>query len=151
MKIFNKKNLSIFIFLFTLLINGCTSSKAISLNDAQIIREGYVEQENYADIDSNELGLPKDTEVVDSDEIGLVKDSEVDARIAEAERLSLAPAQIDPNFKVEDPSWTTKLVLDPDAFTADKYVPKPPIISYKHKFEKVFRSKPRWRTAKDFE
>jgi len=88
---------------------------------------------------------------IDSDEFGLVEDSEVDARIAEAERLSLAPAQIDPNFKIEDPSWTTKLVLDPDSFTADKYVQKAPIISYKHKFETVFRDKPRWKTAKEFE
>jgi len=135
MKIFNKKNLLLFIF--TLLINGCTSSKVIALSDAQIISEGYVEYENYAEIDS--------------DEFGLVKDSEVDARIAEAESLSLAPDQIDPNFKIEDPSWTTKLVLDPDAFTADKYVQKAPIISYKHKFETVFRDKARWKTAKEFE
>ncbi len=135
MKILNNKNISLSIFLFTLLLNGCTSPKVVALTDTQIINEGYVEHENYSG----------------SDNIGLVADSEVDARIAEAEKLSLAPAQIDPNFKVDDPSWTTKLVLDPDAFTADKFVPKPPVISYKHKFEKVFRSKPMWRTAKDFD
>jgi len=137
MNTFNSKSLLLFIYFFTLLMNGCTSSKVVTLSDAQIISEGYVEYDNYAEIDS--------------DKIGLVEDKEVDARIAEAERLSLAPAQIDPNFKVENPSWTTKLVLDPDAFTADKYVPKPPIISYKHKFESVFRDKPVWKTAKEFD
>ena len=143
MKIFNKKSLSLFIFLFTLLIGGCTSTKTIPLSDAQIISEGYVEQENY---DEQENYVE-----IDSDEFGLVKDSEVDARIAAAESLSLAPTQIDPNFKMDDPSWTTKLVLDSDAFTADQYVQKAPIISYKHKFETVFRDKARWRTAKEFD
>ena len=137
MKILNNKTISLSIFIFSMLMSGCTSSKTVALTDTEIINEGYVEYENYVE--------------PNSDGIGIVKDSEVDARIAQAEKLAMETNQIDPNFHVEDPSWTTKLVLDPDAFTADQYVPKPPVISYKHKFEKVFRDKPMWRTAKEFD
>jgi len=56
---------------------------------------------------------------------------------------------IDPLFVIEDPSWTTELIIDPDAFTADKYVQKAPVISYKHKFDTEFHDKPRWRTANE--
>jgi len=56
---------------------------------------------------------------------------------------------IDPFFVIEDPSWTTELIIDPDAFTADKYVQKAPVISYKHKFDTEFHDKPRWRTANE--
>ena len=55
----------------------------------------------------------------------------------------------DPSFILEDPSWTTELVLDPDAFTAEEYVEKPPVITYKYKFDKKFYDTPRWRSANE--
>ncbi|MCK5854724.1 MAG: hypothetical protein KAG56_05845 [Sulfurovaceae bacterium] len=132
MKIIIKKILSLSIVSSILLLNGCSSKKdVVSLTESQIISEGYVEYDKF------------------DEEFGVVEDQEVDARIANAEHLSSNPTDIDPNFKVDDPSWTTKLVLDPDAFTADEYIQKPPVISYKHKFDTEFHDKPRWRSANE--
>ena len=55
----------------------------------------------------------------------------------------------DPSFVLEDPSWTTELVLDPDAFAADEYVEKAPVITYKYKFDTKFYDTARWRSANE--
>ena len=52
-------------------------------------------------------------------------------------------------FVVEDPSWTTKLVLDPEAFTAEEYVQKEPVITYKYDFDTKFYKEARWRSANE--
>jgi hypothetical protein len=52
-------------------------------------------------------------------------------------------------FMVEDPSWTTKLVLDPEAFTAEEYVQKEPVITYKYDFDTKFYKEARWRSANE--
>ncbi len=53
------------------------------------------------------------------------------------------------SFVVEDPSWTTKLVLDPEAFTAEEYVQKEPIVTYKYDFDTKFYKEARWRSANE--
>ena len=55
----------------------------------------------------------------------------------------------DEPFVVEDPSWTTKLVLDPEAFTAEEYVQKEPVITYKYDFDTKFYKEARWRSANE--
>jgi uncharacterized protein YcfL len=50
---------------------------------------------------------------------------------------------------VEDPSWTTKLVLDSEAFTAEEYVQKEPVITYKYDFDTKFYKEARWRSANE--
>lgn len=52
-------------------------------------------------------------------------------------------------FVVEDPSWTTKLVLDPEAFTAEEYVQKEPVVTYKYDFDTKFYKEARWRSANE--
>ena len=130
--------------LFSIFIwSGCSSkskeqvSKEVMVTiDRDIENKSYVEYNKYAE---------KDTE-----EYGLVADLEVDARIEEAERLSQnSDNEIDSSFVIEDPSWTTKLILDPDAVTAENFVAKAPVISYKHKFDTEFRDTATWRTAKE--
>ena len=138
-----KKILFLSILSSVFILSGCSSkskepvSKEVIVTiDRDIENESYVEYNKYA---------KKDTE-----EYGLVADLEVDARIEEAERLSQnSDNEIDSSFVIEDPSWTTKLILDPDAVTAENFVAKAPVISYKHKFDTEFRDTATWRTAKE--
>ena len=123
MQTITKKILLLSILSLVFILNGCSSKEIETITDTHIVSEDY---NGY----------------------GLVENKEVDARIEEAERLSKED-EIDPTFVVEDPSWTTKLVLDPDAVTADKYVEKEPVITYKYKFDKKFYKEARWRSANE--
>lgn len=128
MKTITKTTLFILSLIFILI--GCSSKESVVIMDIHddIQNMEYVQNPN--------------------EELGLMPDPEVDNRIEEAEKLSTkTEAEIDPNFVVEDPSWTTELVLDPEAVTADKIVEKPPVITYKYKFDKKFYDKPQWRSA----
>ena len=41
------------------------------------------------------------------------------------------------------------LVMEPGTFLAEDYVPTPPKITYKYKFDEKFYDKAEWRSAKD--
>ncbi len=77
-------------------------------------------------------------------EYGVVEDPYADA-IIEQEILSIyAPPEVETPV-LEDPTWTTKLTKDPDAFYAEEYVPTPEIISYKYPFDPNFYPTAEWR------
>ena len=136
MKIITKKILSLSILSSIVILNGCSSKEVEPITDTHIANGNYEEYNQYA-----ERG---------TDEYGIVEDKDVDERIAAAERLlENSQNEVDSNFVVEDPSWTTKLVLEPDAFTADKFVEKEPVVTYKYEFDTKFYKEARWRSANE--
>ena len=76
---------------------------------------------------------------------GLVEDSSVDTEIKQEILAQNNPTEIEKT--ISNPNWTTELVLDPDAVTAENYVQAPTVISYKYKFDPKFHDKAIWRSA----
>ena len=76
---------------------------------------------------------------------GFVEDYEVDARIQQEISAQNRPTEVE--AYVSNPNWTTELVLDPEAVTAENYIQAPTIYTYKHKFDTEFRNTAEWRSA----
>ncbi|CAA6802105.1 MAG: Unknown protein [uncultured Sulfurovum sp.] len=76
---------------------------------------------------------------------GLVQNPHADAIIQQEQIAMSQPNEIEMPL-ITDPSLTTELTKDPDAFYAEEYVPTAPIITYKYPFDSEFYSKAEWRT-----
>ena len=106
MKTITKKILSLSLLSSFFLLNGCSSPQVISISNT------------YTSPNSESY-------------YGIVEDLEADARI-EAEILAQNnPTEIEIPFS-DDPTITTELIFDPEAFTAENYVQAPPVITYKY-------------------
>ena len=75
---------------------------------------------------------------------GLIQNHEVDARIQQEIWSQNRPTEVE--TYVSNPNWTTELVLDPDAVTAQNYVQAPEVITYKYKFDPKFYDKAIWKS-----
>jgi len=75
---------------------------------------------------------------------GLVQNDEVDAHIQQEILAQNNPTEIETYFS--DPNWSTELVLEPDAVTAENYVQAPTVITYKYKFDTKFYDKAIWKS-----
>jgi len=76
---------------------------------------------------------------------GLIQNSNVDSLIQEEILSQNRPTEVE--LYASNPNWTTKLVLDPDAVTAENYVQAPTIITYKYKFDSKFYDKAIWKSS----
>jgi len=76
---------------------------------------------------------------------GLVQNYEVDTQIQEEIYSQNHPVEVE--TYTSNPNWTTELVLDPDAVTAENYVQAPTIITYKYKFDSKFYDKAIWKSS----
>ena len=117
MKIISKKILSLSILSSILLFDGCSSHETILSSDSHLYNESF----------------------------GVVDNFEVDARINEEILAQNTPVEID-NQLSSNPEWTTELILDPDAVTAEEYVQAPPIITYKYMDDPKFYTVARWKS-----
>jgi len=112
MKTVTKKILSLSIVPSIFLINGCTSSsngKIIHISDTHLYNSDY----------------------------GIVTSPEVEKQLQEELLAEKKPIEIEIP-QSDDPTLTTELKIDPDAFTADEYKPQPPIITYKYMDDPIF-------------
>jgi uncharacterized protein YcfL len=75
---------------------------------------------------------------------GLIQNYEVDARIQQEIWSQNRPTEVETYNS--NPNWTTELVLDPDAVTAENYVQAPTVITYKYKFDPKFYDKAIWKS-----
>ncbi len=75
---------------------------------------------------------------------GLIQNYEVDARIQQEIWSQNHPSEVE--IYASNPNWTTELVLDPDAVTAQNYVQAPTVITYKYKFDPKFYDKAIWKS-----
>jgi len=114
---FHKKNIVIISLLSLLTLTACSSkSEVVSVSETHLYNEEY----------------------------GVVPNPYADA-IIEQEIISMSePTEIEMPIP-EDPTWTTELTKDPDAFYAEEYVPTPEVITYKYKFDPNFYSTAEWR------
>jgi len=80
-----------------------------------------------------------------NDQYGLNKNLYVDSIIEGEIETEDEPTQED-KVVLLDPSYTTDISMDPDAFLAEDYVQKPEVITYKYMFDKKFYSKAEWKT-----
>jgi hypothetical protein len=76
---------------------------------------------------------------------GLVENYEVDNRIQEEILAQNLPTEI--RKEISNPDWTTELILDPDAVTAEEYVQAPEVITYKYKFDPKFYDEAIWKSG----
>ena len=75
---------------------------------------------------------------------GLIQNSEVDRHIQQEIWSQNLPTEVE--TVASNPNWTTELILDPDAVTAEEYVQAPEIITYKYKFDPKFYDKAIWKS-----
>ena len=122
-----KKNLTLYIVTVIFLLNGCSSHQDDIISSIPIAGQEMVIIEDDNSYVKEEL-LSGQNMVIIEDNNSYVEDEP---------------------FVVEDPSWTTKLVLDPEAFTAEEYVQKEPVITYKYDFDTKFYKEARWRSANE--
>ena len=115
---FFKKRTQPLLSIFTiLLLNACSSH-----NDIISVSEAHLYNNQY----------------------GLDEDPYADA-IIEKEILAInQPTEVEIPYS-EDPTWTTELSIDSDAFLEEEYIPTPEVITYKYKFDPKFYSKAEWR------
>jgi len=100
------------------LLNGCSSHEVISVSETHLYNGEY----------------------------GLIQNYAVDREIEKELLATNQPTEVEmPQYS--EPGWTTELVMEPDAFLEEDYVPSEPTISYKYKFDKKFYDKPEWRRA----
>ena len=111
--------LLLLILSFTLLFNGCSSTKSVVS-----VSETHLYNNNY----------------------GLHSNLEVDNIIQNELMAMNNPTEVDMSQPL-DPEWTTDLKMDDDAFLAEDYVSTEPVISYKYEFDKKFYDKAEWRKA----
>jgi len=117
MKQLSNKTLIILSSLTILFLNGCSShTDIISISEAHPYNNYY----------------------------GVAQNQRADAIIQEELMAMNEPTQIEMP-KISDPTWTTELTMDTDAFYAEDYVQKPEVITYKYKFDKKFYSQAEWR------
>ncbi len=117
MKITLKKILSLSTISSIFLLTGCSSHEIISSSDTHLYNKNF----------------------------GLVENSIVDAHIEEEIWAQNKPTEIElPSSS--DPTWTTELVLEPNAVTAENYVQAPPVITYKYKYDPKFYADATWRS-----
>jgi len=74
-----------------------------------------------------------------NDDYGLVEDEEIDKLLAQEELTKEISTEID--IQSDDPELTTELEIDPDAVTAEEYVQKPTVYTYKYRFDPKFYDK----------
>ena len=116
MQTLSKKNLILSTFLSLYLLNGCSSHETISVSEAHLYNNHY----------------------------GVVPDYQVDAQIEEELLAVNQPSEVVmPTFN--DPSLTTDIGVSGDTFTAENYVQKAPVISYKYKDDPKFYSEKEMR------
>jgi len=75
---------------------------------------------------------------------GLVENDEVDTHIQEEILSQNHPAEIETT--ISNPNWTTELILEENAVTAENYVQTPEVITYKYKFDPKFYDKAIWKS-----
>ena len=119
MKLFTKNTLTILSATSILILNGCSAhnSNVVSVSDTHLYNSNYGIQDNYR----------------------------ADAMIQE-EIMAINNEPLVDMPLITDPSLTTEITKDPDAFYADEYVQKPEVITYKYKFDKKFYSNAEWRS-----
>ena len=99
------------------LLNGCSSH-----NDVISISETHLYDNQY----------------------GVKQNLYVDSIIQHELMAANEPTQVD-KVVLDDPSYTTDISMDRDAFLAEDYVEQPEVITYKYKFDKEFYSEATWR------
>jgi len=112
MKTVTKKILSISIVPSIFLFNGCASSsngEIVTISDTHLYNKDY----------------------------GLVSSPEADEQLKQELLVQEKPVEIEIP-KSDDPTLTTELKLDPEAVTAENYIQKPPVITYKYMDDPVF-------------
>jgi hypothetical protein len=112
MKTVTKKILSLSIVPSIVLLNGCASS-----NNGEIINIS-------------------DTHPYNND-YGVITSPEIEEQLKEELLAETKPIEIEIP-QSDDPTLTTELKIDPDAFTAEEYKPKPPVITYKYMDDPIF-------------
>jgi len=78
-----------------------------------------------------------------NDDYGLIESEEINELLAQEELIKEIPTEIE--LQSNDPELTTELELDPDAVTAEEYVQKPTVYTYKYRFDPKFYDKGYWR------
>ena len=117
MYFFKKKTLPLLSMFALLMLSACSSH-----NDVVSVSETHLFNEQF----------------------GLNENPYVDA-VIEQELLAInEPTEVEVPL-VTDPTWTTELSMDPDAFLEEEYVPTPEVITYKYNFDPKFYSKAEWR------
>jgi len=112
-----KPTINMLLLSLLLLLNGCSST-----NEVVNVSNEHTYDSNY----------------------GLVQNYEVDARIQEEIWSQNRPTETE--TYASNPNWSTALVLDPDAVTAENYVQAPAVITYKYKFDSKFYDKAIWKS-----
>jgi hypothetical protein len=100
-----------------LLLNGCSSS-----HEVVNVSNSHTYNSNY----------------------GLVQNYKVDEQIQQEIWSQSRPAEVE--TYTTNPDWSTELVLDPDAVTAENYVQAPTVITYKYKFDPKFYDNAIWKS-----
>lgn len=78
------------------------------------------------------------------DNYGLAQNEEIDIEVNN-ELISMN-SQVEVEIpQSSNPEWTTELKMEEGAFLAEDYVQKPPVITYKYKFDDKFYDKAEWR------
>ena len=104
---------------FTLLFNGCSSTKeVVSVSETHLYNNKY----------------------------GLHPNMEVDTIINNEVMAMNNPAKVELSPS-SNPEWTSEPKMEEGTFLAEDYVPTEPVITYKYKFDKKFYDTARWRTA----
>ena len=113
-----KRKMTLILLPTLLLLNACSSHEdVIAVSDVHLYNENY----------------------------GVLPDPYADA-IIEQEIISMySPVEVEVPY-LDDPTLTTELTKDPDAFYAEEFVPTPEIITYKYKFDPNFYTTAEWRT-----
>ncbi len=93
-----------------MLFTGCTSHHQEHLNEA-IVNDTYLHPYNT--------------------QYGLVEDPHVDTILVQEEIASVQPAETI-TIPLENPTYTTELKDDPEAFVAEEWVEPEPVITYKY-------------------
>jgi len=110
--------LTLSLFSSFLLLNGCSSHETVSVSESHLFNNQY----------------------------GLNQNFEVDSIIQDEVLAINRPVEIEMSG-YSNPEWTSELQIEPDAFLAEDYVQKEPVISYKYKFDKNFYDTAEWRKA----
>lgn len=109
MKLISKKTILLSIFA-SILLNGCTSSRVVSVSDAHLYNEQY----------------------------GVIEDSYVDAMIEQEVQTQHVPAKVDNSVFVNNPTYTKEIGYDPEAVTIENYVAPASKTYYKYMHSSTF-------------
>lgn len=76
---------------------------------------------------------------------GLIPNPEVDRILAEEAKAQLITETEVESVELDDPTLSTELIPDPDAVTAENYVQKPTVYTYKYDFDPNFYEEAIWK------